>query len=265
MHAASDIELVHTKFLRSILDVKKSTNLSALYGELGRTPFSISRKIKMIKYWIKILQQNNNSLLKQVYLMLKQDTDLNINYNGQNWATQIKNILQYHGFDYVWRQQFDINIPFALIRQRILDTYKQIWYSEINNSNRLQAYNIFKHNFEIENYLNLEIDPKYKLALTRFRTSSHSLMIETGRYENIQREQRICQFCNMRKVEDEYHFLLVCPNYQVLRRKFFKPYFCHWPTLIEFEILLSKTSKPSITSLAKFIYFATKKRNTISY
>ena len=119
MHAASDIELVHTKFLRSILGVKKSTNLSALYGELGRTPFSISRKIKMIKYWIKILQQNNNSLLKQVYLMLKQDTDLNINYNGQNWATQIKNILQYHGFDYVWRQQFDIDIPFALIRQRI--------------------------------------------------------------------------------------------------------------------------------------------------
>lgn len=265
MHAASDIELVHTKFLRSILGVKKSTNLSALYGELGRTPFSISRKIKMIKYWIKILQQNNNSLLKQVYLMLKQDTDLNINYNGQNWATQIKNILQCHGFDYVWRQQFDINIPFALIRQRILDTYKQIWYSEINNSNRLQAYSIFKHNFEIENYLNFEIDPKYKLALTRFRTSSHSLMIETGRYENIPREQRICQFCNMRKVEDEYHFLLVCPNYRDLRRKFFKPYFCHWPTWIKFEILLSKTSKPSVTSLAKFIYFATKKRNTNSY
>ena len=133
MHTAPDIELVHTKFLRSILGVKKSTNLSALYGELGRTPFSVSRKIKMIKYWIKILQQNNNSLLKQVYLMLKQDTDLNINYNGQNWATQIKNILQYYGFDYVWRQQFDINIPFALIRQRILDTYKQIWYSGINN------------------------------------------------------------------------------------------------------------------------------------
>ena len=90
-------------------------------------------------------------------------------------------------------------------------------------------------------------------------------MIETGRYENIPREQRVCQFCNMRKVEDEYHFLLVCPNYRDLRRNFFKPYFCHWPTLIKFEILLSKTSKPFITSLAKFIYFATKKRNTYTY
>ena len=216
----------------------------------------------MIKYWTKILQQNNNSLLKQVYLMLKQDSDLNINYNGQKWATQIKTILQRHGFDYVWREQADIIIPFQLIRQRILDTYKQTWYSEINNSSRLQTYSIFKYNFELESYLNLDIDKKYKLALTRFRTSSHSLMIETGRYENTPREQRICQFCNMGKIEDEYHFLLVCPNYPDLRRKFFKPYFCHWPTLMKFDTLLSKDSKISVTNLSKFIYFAFKRRNS---
>ena len=32
-HEATDIELIHTKFLRRILGVKKSTNLTALYGE----------------------------------------------------------------------------------------------------------------------------------------------------------------------------------------------------------------------------------------
>ena len=216
----------------------------------------------MIRYWIKILQQNNDSLLKQVYFMLKQDSDLNMNYNGQNWATQIKLILQHHGFDYVWREQAETTIPFQLIRQRILDTYKQTWYSEINNSSRLQSYSIFKHDFELERYLDLDIDKKYKLALTRFRTSSHKLMIEIGRYDNTPREQRICQFCNMSKVEDEYHFLLVCPNYRDLRRKFFKPYFCHWPTLMKFETLLCKTSKYSVTSLSKFLYFAFKRRNT---
>ena len=79
-----DIELIHAKFLRFIFCVKKSTNSSALYGELARTLFSVLRKINMIKYWTKILQQHTNSLLKQVYLMLKEDSDLNINYNGQN-------------------------------------------------------------------------------------------------------------------------------------------------------------------------------------
>ena len=34
-HEAADIEIIHSKFLRRILCVKKSTNLTALYGELG--------------------------------------------------------------------------------------------------------------------------------------------------------------------------------------------------------------------------------------
>ena len=66
-------------FLRFLLGVKKTTNLAALNGELGRIPLSIYRKINMIKYWIKILQQNDAPLLKNIYLMLKNDTDLNIN------------------------------------------------------------------------------------------------------------------------------------------------------------------------------------------
>ena len=47
-HSATDIELVHTKFLRFLLGVKKTTNLAALYGELGRIPLSIYRKTNMI-------------------------------------------------------------------------------------------------------------------------------------------------------------------------------------------------------------------------
>ena len=239
LHPASDVELVHTKFLRYILGVKQSTNLTALYGELARSPLLVYRKINMIKYWAKILQQNDSSLLKKVYLMLKNDTDLNRNYNGQNWASQIKSILQQYGFEYVWQQQSSIDIPLHSIRQRIIDVYQQSWYSEINNSSRLESYCIFKHDFELEKYLTINIEQKYKLALTRFRVSSHNLQIETGRYEDLPRQQRLCQLCNMRKIENEFHFLLVCPAYRELRQKYLKQYFCHWPTMRKFETLLS--------------------------
>ena len=260
IHAASDIELIHTKFLRRVLGVKKSTNLTALYGELGRIPLAEVRKITMIKYWMKILRQNNSSLVKAIYMMLKEDTDLNHNYNEQNWAFQIKSILQHHGFAYVWNNQFAIEIPFQTIKQRIFDNYFQRWYCDINNSSRLQSYCIFKHKFESEKYLTAVIENKYKIALSRFRTSSHNLSIETGRYDGTPREQRICKSCNMNKIENEYHFLLVCPNYRQLRTKYFKPYFWHWPSLYKFENLMSTCSKKSICNLAKFIYFATKHR-----
>ena len=56
----------------------------------------------MIKYWIKIIQQNNSFLIKRIFVMLENDCDANINYNGQNCAYQIKNILQQHGLEYIW-------------------------------------------------------------------------------------------------------------------------------------------------------------------
>ena len=48
--------------------------------------------------------------------MLKEDTDHNCNYNGKNWASQIIQLLQEHGFDYVWQLQTEIEIPFASIK-----------------------------------------------------------------------------------------------------------------------------------------------------
>ena len=178
----------------------------------------------------------------------------------KNWASQIKSILQKHGFEYVWNYQFDTEIPFPEIRQRIIDIYLQKWYSDINYSNRLQSYCIYKHDFKLENYITDVTENKYKTALARFRTSSHNLFIETGRYDNTLRHERICKSCNINKIEDEYHFSLVCPNYRELRIKFFKPYYCIWPTVNKFEALLSATSKKVICNLLKFIYFANKIR-----
>ena len=166
--------------------MKKSTNLSAPYGELGRTPLAVICKINMIKYWMKILQQSDSSLVKKIYKMLQEDADRNFNYSGKNWAAQIKGILQQHGLEYVWQLQSEIEIPSETIKLRIFDTYKQNWYSAINNSPRLQSYSIFKHQFELEKYFVIH-EKKYQISLSRFRTSSHDLKIESGRYNSIPR------------------------------------------------------------------------------
>ena len=50
---AKNIELLHTEFLLKILCVNKSTNIIGLYGELGRVPLIIIRKVHMFRYWIK--------------------------------------------------------------------------------------------------------------------------------------------------------------------------------------------------------------------
>ena len=59
----------------------------------------------------------------------------------------------------------------------------------------------------------------FRVALTKFRTSSHDLKIERGGYHKPQPvapHQRFCPHC-FTEVEDEIHFLLVCPLYFNLR------------------------------------------------
>ena len=92
LHEGKGIENIHTKFLRKILCVNKSTNLVGLYGELGRVPLQVLRKINMFRYWIKVLHVDNSNITKRVYLLLKKDADNNVTYNKLNWASQIKDM-----------------------------------------------------------------------------------------------------------------------------------------------------------------------------
>ena len=266
-HEGKDIERIHCKFLRKILKVRKSTNLDGLYGELGRHPMYVKRQLTLVKYWLKIIDPNNNLLTKSIYNLLKSDAESNNTYAGRNWAYQIKELLEHIGLASIWIQQ-NTHIPneydLKIITNRILDIYKQTWFTNINNSNRLAAYRYFKYDFETEKYLKCINNNKFRISLTQFRISAHNLAIEKGRHENIPKENRKCIYCNMNAIESEFHFLLVCPLYNGIRQQYLKPYFRHWPTLNKFEILMSSKSTKVLNNLSKYVYFAQKLRSNVT-
>ena len=71
---------------------------------------------------------------------------------------------------------------------------------------------------------------------TKFRVS---LEIESGRYKNITREERICKNCNLNEIGDEYHFFLKCTANHSLRNNLFNTIILNKPDFIE-EIPLNK-------------------------
>lgn len=97
------------------------------------------------------------------------------------------------------------------------------------NTGKLCTYFTYKDTFKFEEYLHIK-KFTYRQILCKFRISAHSLRIETGRYEKtkdssgnyskLEKENRICKFCNLRMVEDEFHFLLNCPLYSDIRHNF---------------------------------------------
>ena len=216
----------------------------------------------MIKYWLK-LRKSNDPLLKSMLTMLTNDMNNGNIYGGLNWTFQVKKILDGLGLTNLWLLNSDTDISYEVIKNRIFDQYDQTLTMEINNSNRLRLYSKYKENNGQETYINTIKNKAYRQTLSRFRLSSHQLEIETGRYVGLERDERLCRKCNTRMVEDEYHFLLICPHYNDIRMKYFSRYFCHWPNMSKFKSLMSSKSQHTLSKLSKYIYIALKRRNEI--
>ena len=63
----------------------------------------------------------------------------------------------------------------------------------------------------------------HMIAMARFRTSCHSLAIETGRYTipPTPPEHRLCTYCTSGKVDDELHFITECCHLDNYRRSLY--------------------------------------------
>ena len=78
-----------------------------------------------------------------------------------------------------------------------------------------------KTNYNPSVYLDLTTKNPSRKTLVKLRISSHKLRIETGRYDNLPRDERLCNLCNCNRIEDETHFLLDCPSFSSIRDMFF--------------------------------------------
>ena len=89
---------------------------------------------------------------------------------------------------------------------------------------KLRTYKDFKTDFRLEPYLTLNLNKKIYTKIARFRCSSHSLKIETGRHERpvVPAELRICDKCTSGEVEDEQHCLIKCNTHESHRRTLYR-------------------------------------------
>ena len=75
----------------------------------------------------------------------------------------------------------------------------------------------------MNNYIHvLNINYEDRKLLCKMSVSDHFLEIERGRYTRIKKENRICKFCDLKEVEDEFHFIFSCKNNHTLRNILYK-------------------------------------------
>ena len=169
----------------------------------------------------------------------------------RNWYTKVLELAQ--SYNLCVDSLGDSNATKHLIKSTVTAKYVSDWHvklQDINNNPILRTYKLFKTEFKWECYLNGVKNPKYRKALTKFRTSSHTLEIERGRHTNptTPLEQRQCRICHV--LEDETHFLLCGRMFTDERHDF----------LDKFIFILQNGDVQVATWTAKFIYHAVKKK-----
>ena len=75
------------------------------------------------------------------------------------------------------------------------------------------------------------------------------------------RGERVCKKCILNELEDEFHFILVCPLYKDLRSLYIKRYYYNRPSMFKLVQLLSIKNKKALCNLSKFIIKALKLRS----
>ena len=122
----------------------------------------------MLKYWIRIIS-NVNSFVYRVYDMLYNAVSQGVSSTSNNWAAQIKSILDDLGFSGVWLNQSHSVPNIKILKQRLIDQYKQMWCANVSQLSKLRYYVLFKDNFVIEpeKYLSCIVDVRYRTVLAK--------------------------------------------------------------------------------------------------
>ena len=190
-------EKIHNQFCKNILGVHKKSSNFAAKCELGRPPVLNFITILALKYFKRLKQLPSDRLLGEVYEV---DQSLFIDEH-RSWQKFIHNSLQNLNLT---------SLDFDRINQLLTDQHSKVILNKLQHlstqehDNKLFFFaNIYPKDFILQDYLSLKLPVNITRELTKLRLSSHSLLIEKGRYfrPKIKRENRLCSQCN--QIEDD--------------------------------------------------------------
>lgn len=116
IYDCKEIDKIHVKFCKYILGVRQQTPNVAVFGELGRFPLSVISKERTLKFWLKIMKNQDSPM----YNMFVDQCNRNVDCN---WASSIKRLLDSLGCCDIWLN-FNLNFNYMpMLKQRLRDQY----------------------------------------------------------------------------------------------------------------------------------------------
>jgi len=203
-------EVLHFRYLKRLLCLPKRTSNWAVLSEAGRYPITLRVAESMIKYLIHV-KNTNSHILKAAF-----ETSVKLSNEGHSsWFNSIQKLLTFLNLDnLLLMPDNEINSEISTMKTRLRHKYDTVWLEERGehfHNSKLELFVSLKEEFGMSPHLVKCNVPSFRSAITKIRTSAHKFPVETGRYQSVPRENRLCPFgCNV--VGNESHYMLQCKH-----------------------------------------------------
>lgn len=256
----NSIEIVQSQFIKNMLKLNKFTVNCMALGELGRLKMSKYIDNRMINFWINIVTGKSNKICHVLYNKIKEQHDSGEIHS--KWFDKIKSILNDIDMSHLLNAS-DVDSNFShissiknVIKTKLEEKYKTQWYDQVNNQSSCDSYKCFKKGFGLEPYL-LLLEPKLAIPICRYRTNNNRLPITLGRYNGIDKSNRFCTLCDLKKIGNECHYILECEYFKTYRQKYINTEIVNNGSNISdkqrFSDLFNSTNISLLTNLSKFV------------
>ena len=215
----SCINAVQNRACRFFLGVGKYAPNNAVNGDMGWIPPLAKQWTCVVRTYFRLKNMPDERINKQVFKWMCEESNLNC----KNWNFRVEKQL----FNLMNLDTEDRN-AIKLIEERTFESFKDYWVNKVSSdqgarpsqANKLRTFNKFKFDYGAEYYVKSVLSRNNRSAIAKFRCGVAPLRIETGRFERLPVDQRLCFHCNG-LVEDELHAIVVCQLYQDLRDTLF--------------------------------------------
>ncbi len=266
--AKDEVETCHIRFCRFALGVSKKAPNIGIYGETGRYPLAIESILNTIKYWHRLQNIHESTLVHQAFNEMKHSNLEN------SWFATVQSLLTRSNIKHDMAVKQVIKSIKTELQGQFLSFWKKKLFDDTNKAggNKLRSYRTYKNTFQQEEYLTLKSKAQ-RGDFSRLRLSAHKLQIEIGRYmkkgERKDPQDRLCAHCSTKKCEDEFHFIMKCPLYEDLRKELFTsvshkfPIFNEYDESQQFIWLMSTLDMDIINTFTTYVHTCFVKRRNV--
>ena len=192
------------------LGLHPKTPITGLQDAMGWLLPKYRHIIALFRTWNRLTKLKTDWIVSKV---LKWDNKM---FNG--WSKQFRDICDTLGcVQPCLGEVYDLELNKKIVQSKC----QEDWLKNVSMKPKLRSYVMLKNIFKSERFVKMAHSKMSCSIFPQLRLGILPLEIETGRFQNISSESRMCHFCK-NEIEDELHFVCVFPVYSNHRKILFQ-------------------------------------------